>query len=131
MQARRARSEDTWLSSFHHAWDGLWYVVRTQRNARVHLAALILAVGLGIVVGLSRLEWVMLALVIGAVLVAEWFNTAIEATVDLMTTQYHPLAKVAKDAAAAGVLVTALVAVVVGILMLGVPLWQRLANWVH
>ncbi|MCS7260850.1 MAG: diacylglycerol kinase family protein [Anaerolineae bacterium] len=120
-----------WLSSFHHAWDGLWYVVRTQRNVRVHLAALVLAVGLGIVVQLSRLEWVLLTLVIGAVLAAEWFNTAIEATIDLVTTQYHPLAKVAKDAAAAGVLVTALVAIVVGVLMLGVPLWQRLSNWVH
>jgi diacylglycerol kinase len=131
MQVRRVNPEDTWLSGFQHAWDGLWYVVRTQRNARVHLGALILAVGLGVVVGLSRLEWVILTLVIGAVLVAEWFNTAIEATIDLMTTQYHPLAKVAKDAAAAGVLMTALVAVVVGILMLGVPLWQRLADWVH
>jgi len=125
------RSAETWLSSFHHAWDGLWYVVRTQRNARIHLMALVLAVGLGMVVGLSRLEWVILALVIGAVLVAEWFNTAIEATIDLITMQYHPLAKVAKDAAAAGVLVTALVAVVVGILMLGVPLWQRLVHLLH
>lgn len=125
------RSVETWLNSFHHAWDGLRYVVRTQRNARIHLTALTLAVGLGMVVGLSRLEWVMLALVIGAVLVAEWFNTAIEATIDLITVQYHPLAKVAKDAAAAGVLVTALVAIVVGILILGVPLWQRLVNLLH
>ncbi|MGQ9500550.1 MAG: diacylglycerol kinase family protein [Anaerolineae bacterium] len=125
------RSVETWLSSFHHAWDGLRYVVRTQRNARIHLTALTLAVGLGMVVGLSRLEWVMLALVIGAVLVAEWFNTAIEATIDLITVQYHPLAKVAKDAAAAGVLVTALVAIVVGILILGIPLWQRLVNLLH
>lgn len=131
MQAQRARSQDAWLSSFQHAWDGIWYVVRTQRNARIHLVAMILAVGLGIVVGLSRLEWVMLALVIGAVLVAEWFNTAIEATIDLVTTQYHPLAKVAKDTAAASVLVTALVAIVVGILMLGIPLWQRLVSLVH
>lgn len=131
MQAGKLRSAGTWFNSFHHAWDGLRYVVRTQRNARIHLVALILAVGLGIVVGLSRLEWVILALVIGAVLVAEWFNTAIEVTIDLITVQYHPLAKVAKDAAAAGVLVTALVAIVVGILMLGVPLWQRLVNLLH
>lgn len=131
MQVGRLRSAETWFNSFHHAWDGLRYVVHTQRNARIHLAALILAVGLGIVVGLSRLEWVILALVIGAVLVAEWFNTAIEATIDLITMQYHPLAKVAKDAAAAGVLVMALVAIVVGILMLGVPLWQRLVNLLH
>ncbi len=131
MQVGGSRSAGIWLDSFHHAWDGLRYVIRTQRNARIHLAALILAVGLGIVVELSRLEWVILALVIGAVLVAEWFNTAIEVTIDLITVQYHPLAKVAKDAAAAGVLVTALVAIVVGILMLGVPLWQRLVALLH
>jgi|YNPNPStandDraft_1061719.scaffolds.fasta_scaffold181030_1 diacylglycerol kinase len=131
MQVHGTRPAGTWFSSFYHAWEGLWYVVRTQRNARVHLAALVVAVGLGVVVGLSRLEWVILALVIGAVLVAEWFNTAIEATIDLVTVQYHPLAKVAKDAAAAGVLVTALVAIVVGILVLGVPLWQRLDNLLH
>lgn len=131
MQVDGTKSVETWPSSFHHAWDGLWYVVRTQRNARIHLMALVLAVGLGMVVGLSRLEWVILVLVIGVVLVAEWFNTAIEATIDLITIQHHPLAKAAKDTAAAGVLVTALVAVVVGILMLGVPLWQRLASLLY
>ncbi len=131
MRAQGVKSTGTLLSSFHHAWDGLWYVVRTQRNARIHLGALVLAVGLGVVVGLSRLEWVILALVIGAVLTAEWFNTAIEAVVDLVTAQHHPLARVAKDAAAAGVLVTALVAIVAGILMLGIPLCQRLFHLLY
>ena len=125
------QADHTLLSSFRHAFAGMWYVVRSQRNARVHLALTAVVLGLGAWIGLSRTEWAILVLVIGMVLATEWFNTAAEATVDLVTAQYHPLAKVAKDVAAAGVLLTALVAVVVGALILGVPLWQRLAMLFH
>ena len=125
------QADHTLLSSFRHAFAGVWYVVRSQRNARVHLALTAVVLGLGTWIGLSRTEWAILVLVIGMVLATEWFNTAAEATVDLVTAQYHPLAKVAKDVAAAGVLLTALVAVVVGALILGVPLWQRLAMLFH
>ena len=72
-----------------------------------------------------------LALAIGMVLAAEWFNTAVEAVVDLATSERHPLAKTAKDAAAAGVMLTALMAVVVGALLLGIPLWHRLVELVQ
>ena len=115
------------LRSLKHAVEGVWYVVRSQRNARIHLAVVAGVLALGGWMGLSRIEWAILALVVGIVLAAEWFNTATEATVDLVTAEYHPLAKVAKDAAAAGVLLVALIAVVVGVLILGIPLWQRLA----
>jgi diacylglycerol kinase len=125
------RRQGSLLSSFEHALAGAWHVVRTQRNARIHLAVMVLAVAVGIGVGLSRLEWAVLALVVGLVLAAEWFNTATEAAVDLITTEQHPLAKVAKDAAAAAVLLTAIVAVVVGVLILGVPLWHRLSELVR
>lgn len=125
------RRQGSLLSSFKHALAGVRVVVCTQRNARIHLVAMALAIATGIAVGLSHLEWAMLALVIGLVLAAEWFNTATEAAVDLITSEQHPLAKTAKDAAAAGVLLTAIVAIVVGILILGVPLWQRLATLFH
>ena len=125
------RRQGSLANSFRHALAGVWMVVRSQRNARIHVVAMVLAAGAGIGVGLSRLEWAILALVIGLVLAAEWFNTATEATVDLITSEQHPLAKIAKDAAAAGVLLTAGVAIVVGILILGVPLWQRLTALIH
>ena len=118
--------DNTLFNSFQHACEGIWYVVRTQRNARIHLAVMAVVVGVGAGIGLSRIEWTVLVLVLGMVLAAEWFNRAIEAAVDLVTTERRPLAKVAKDVAAAGVLLTVLVAVAVGMLILGVPLWQRL-----
>jgi diacylglycerol kinase len=109
----------------------MWYVVRTQRNARIHLSVAALVVILGLWVGLSRVEWAILALAIGMVLATEWFNTVAESAIDLAMTEYHPLAKVAKDVAAASVLLTALAAVVVGVLILGVPLWQQLSNLLY
>jgi diacylglycerol kinase (ATP) len=122
------KPDHTLLSSLKHAFAGVWHVLRSQRNARIHLAAMVVAVALGTWIGLSRVEWLILALVVGMVLAAECFNTAAEATIDLVTEEHHPLAKIAKDAAAAGVLLTALVAVVVGVLILGIPLLHHLVR---
>ncbi len=123
--------DHTLLGSFKHAVEGMWCVLSSQRNARIHLVVMAFVLLIGAGLGLSRIEWAILALVIGMVLAAEWFNTATEAAVDLVTIERHPLAKVAKDCAAAGVLLTALMAIVVGILILGVPLWQRLVALMH
>ena len=76
--------------------------------------------------GIGRLEWAILVLTTMAVWMAEFANTALEAMVDLVSPDYHPLAKAAKDVAAAAVLVGALGAVIIGLLVLGPPLWQRL-----
>ncbi len=119
-------SHSNLLSSFKCAFAGLWHVVRTQRNARIHLAVTGVVVALGLWLGLSRSEWAIIALTIGTVLAAEAFNTVAEAAVDLATAEYHPLAKIAKDVAAGAVLLTAITAVVVGLLILGPPLWQAL-----
>jgi len=110
------------LISFKCAFAGLWYVLRTQRNARIHLFVAVTVVMMGLWLGLSRTEWAVLALTIGTVLAAEVLNTVVEAAVDLATAEYHPLAKVAKDVAAGAVLLTAVAAVVVGLLILGPPL---------
>jgi diacylglycerol kinase (ATP) len=115
------------LAGFEHAFAGIWHVVRTQRNARIHLGVALLVIGAGAWLGLAPIEWAVLALTIGMVLAAEWFNTVAETVVDLMTLEDHPLAKVAKDAAAAAVLLTAMVAVVVGLLILGIPAWRMLS----
>lgn len=113
----------TFLRSFAHAWDGIMYAVRTQRNARVHLAAAVAALGLGVVLRLSPVEFALLFLAIMAVLVAELFNTVAEAVVDLVTSEYHPLARVAKDVAAGAVLLCAIFSVIIGLLVFGPHLW--------
>ena len=105
--------------SFNHAYRGLVYAVRTQRNMRLHVAASAAVLVLSLLVGVSKLELAMLVLVILAVFVAEMFNTAMEFAVDLVTREYHPLAKLAKDVSAGAVLVASIAAVLVGYLILG------------
>jgi len=105
--------------SFNHAYRGLIYAVRTQRNMRFHVVASVAVLVLSLLAGVSRLELALLVLVIAAVFVTEMFNTALEFTVDLVTREYHPLAKLAKDVSAGAVLVTSLAAVAVGYLILG------------
>jgi diacylglycerol kinase len=89
--------------------------VRTQPNFRIHLALAVIAIVLAVVLRVSALEVALLALTIAGVLALEAFNTALEALCDLVSPSYHPLVKTAKDAAAAGVLIATVAAVVVGI----------------
>ena len=114
------------LRSFRHAFRGWWYVLRTQRNAWIHglVATAVFIVGLWL--GLPPRDWAVLILTIAMVFAAEFINTAIEAVVDLATTEHHPLAKVGKDVGAAAVLIAALAAVLVGLLILGPPLLEKL-----
>ena len=101
--------------SFAYAFAGIGYCLRTQRNFRIHILATGAVVVVGGLLGLSGIEWAILALTVTLVLAAEMINTVIEAAVDLASPGYHPLAKVAKDVAAGAVLVTALGAVVIGV----------------
>ena len=107
------------LRSFGFAGAGVTYLVRTQPNFRVHLAAAFLVVGTALVVGTTAVELAVLILAIGLVMVGEAFNTALEAVVDLASPTIHPLARIAKDVAAAGVLIAATLAAVVGLVILG------------
>jgi diacylglycerol kinase (ATP) len=116
------------LASFRYAFAGWWYVLRTQRNAWIHALASVAVFVAGFWLDLARTEWAILLLTIALVWVAEFVNTAFEAVVDLLSPSIHPLAKVGKDAAAAAVLIAALAAVVIGLLILGPPLWTRLAS---
>jgi diacylglycerol kinase len=117
-------SRSNLLTSFRYAFTGLGYLLRTQRNARIHVSISLVIVALGLWLGLSTTQWAVIALTIGVVLMAESFNTVVEVMVDLVTEEYHPLAKIAKDAAAGAVLLLAMVAVVIGLLILGPPLWR-------
>jgi diacylglycerol kinase (ATP) len=114
--------------SFHYAFEGWWFVLRTQHNAWIHAVVTLAIVALGLWLGLPRRDWAILILTFMAVWMAEFMNTAIEAVVDMTMPDIHPLAKVAKDVAAAAVLVGALGAVLVGLLLLGPPLWARLVG---
>ena len=105
----------SFLRSFVFAGHGVWHAVRTERNMRVHVAAAIAAVIAGAVLGISAVQWACVTLAIGMVLVAEIFNTVIEAMIDLQTQQFHPLAKIAKDAAAGAVLIASIAAIGVAI----------------
>src|SRR5690349_16891510 len=99
---------------------------RTQRNAWIHAFAALTVLIMGLWLGLSNVEWAILALTIGLVFVTEFINTSLEAVVDLAGPAQHALAKVGKDVAAAAVLTSAIVSVIVGLLILGPPLWLKL-----
>jgi diacylglycerol kinase (ATP) len=104
--------------SFDHAYRGLIYAVRTQRNMRFHvIVATVVLIG-SLFLGVSKLELAALVLVIVVVFTTEMFNTALEFAVDLATKEYHPLAKLAKDVSAGAVLVSSVGAVLVGYLIL-------------
>ena len=114
------------LRSFVYAGQGIAYVVRTQRNARVHILISALVVALGVGFRISAVEWALIFVCMGLVFGAEMINTVAEIAVDLLVQRYHPLAKVAKDAGAGAVLVAALASVGVGIAIFGPRLWALL-----
>ncbi len=107
------------IAGFGYAFSGLWYALRTQRNARVHVTIAILAIVMGIALHISAVEFAIIFSTIASVFIAEMFNTVIEVCVDLASPHYHPLAKRAKDMAAGAVLLSAMLAVVIGLLVLG------------
>ncbi len=121
-----ARGRAPWWRSFVWAGEGIAHTWRTQRHMKIHVAIAAAVILVGLWLHLPPRDWAVLALTIGIVLAVEVGNTAIEALVDLASPDIHPLAKIAKDAAAGVVLILALAAVVVGLTVLGPPLWARL-----
>jgi diacylglycerol kinase len=114
------------IAGFGHAFRGLWYALRTQRNARVHLLIAILVTIAGVLLRVSGSEFAILYVAITGVFMAEMFNTVFELCVDLAKPEYHPLARIAKDVAAGAVLLSAFLAVMIGIFILGPHLWLLL-----
>ncbi|MCY3715780.1 MAG: diacylglycerol kinase family protein [Chloroflexi bacterium] len=106
---------------------GCAYMLRHQKNTRIMLVASATVIALGAWLEIDWRDWAMLALANGLVWFGEFINAAIEATVNLSAPQIHPLARLAKDVAAAAVLLAALVAALVGMLILLPPLLDRLA----
>jgi len=116
------------VRAFQYAFQGWGYVLRTQRNAWIHSLIATIVFLLGLWLKLSLQDWALIILTAGFVFSAEFINTAIEAVVDLATAEHHPLAKIGKDVGAAAVLVAALTAILVGLLILGPPLLQKLSS---
>jgi diacylglycerol kinase (ATP) len=105
------------LKSFSHAFRGIWTLFREEPNARIHLVAAVVAVGLGLYLGITRMEWIAILGVIALVFSAELINTAIEQLADVVSPEFHPKIKLVKDLAAAAVLVFAIFALCVASLI--------------
>jgi diacylglycerol kinase (ATP) len=118
------RRRTTLLQSFNHAFQGLVHAVRYQRNMRIHMVVALVVLVVSVFLNVSRLELVIVFASIAFVIMAELINTAVEAVVDIVTEEFDPRAKVAKDVAAAGVLIAAINALVVAYLVLA----DRLAH---
>ena len=117
------------LQSFGYAFQGWSYVLRNEPNSWIHATITILVILLAFWLHLPARDWAVLLLTIVMVWAAEFFNTALENIVDLASPEEHPLAKVGKDVSAAGVLITALTSILIGLLILGPPLWEKLTSF--
>lgn len=114
------------LESFNCAFEGIIHAFQTQRNMRLHFLAAAIVLILSLWIPLNKIEVMLLFFTIALVVMAEMFNTAIEAAIDLITQEYHPLAKVAKNVAAGAVLIASVNAVVVGYLIFYPRLDERI-----
>jgi undecaprenol kinase len=116
-------------NGFRAAFSGLRRLVTSERHFQLHLLAAACAIILAAILGFSRLEWAILVVTIGLVLTAEGLNGAIERAIDTSTPGFHPLAKAAKDIAAAAVLIAAIVSVIVACLLYLPKLWLWIVDW--
>ena len=114
------------MSAFRVSFEGIAGAFRAEFNVRIHAAATLVVIALGIWLKVSVTEWALLFISIGTVITAELLNTAVERLADRITREQDPLIKQAKDIAAGGVLIAALVALVVGILVFLPKLWLLL-----
>ena len=125
MSARRA---PTLIDSFNYAFEGIIHVLRTQRNLRIHFAVAFVVIVVALIEDVTKLELIALLISICFVLIAEMLNTAVEAAIDIATTSFDPMAKLAKDIAAGAVLIATVNAVAVGYLVFSGKVADRSAQ---
>lgn len=116
-ERKKQKGIHKFINSFTYPIKGLKYAYRNEQNLAVDVGVALIVIIAGFLFRISFIEWAIIILTIGLVISLELVNTAIEATVDLVTQDYHPLAKVAKDTAAAAVFVCAIGSVIVGIVI--------------
>jgi diacylglycerol kinase len=114
------------VRAIRFAIEGWWYVLRTQQNAWIHALASICVIVMGFWLKLPRQDWAILVLTIAMVWIVEFINTSVEVLTNLASPQRNHLAKITKDVSAAAVLIAAAASVIIGILILGPPLLERI-----
>ncbi|WNS74338.1 diacylglycerol kinase family protein [Bacillus sp. DTU_2020_1000418_1_SI_GHA_SEK_038] len=105
------------IYSFRYAISGINEAFKQERNLKIHLLVSIIVILMGLVLSISYIEWLFILLAIGGMLSLELLNSSIERVVDLVTEDYHPLAKAAKDIAAGAVLIFAVISVIIGLII--------------
>ena len=110
----KKEKKDPLYQSFGYAFQGIFTCVRKERNMKSHCVAAVFVVIAGVILKISAIEWCICLALFGLVMALEHVNTAVEAVVDMVTEEYHPLAKVAKDTAAGAVLIAAIMAAIAG-----------------
>lgn len=117
------------VRSFGYAFEGWGHVLRNEPNSWIHAFVSVAVIVVAAWLQLPARDWAILLLTIVIVWAAEFFNTAIENVIDLVSPEEHPLAKASKDVSAAGVLLAAITSVLIGLLILGPPLWQKIQSF--
>jgi diacylglycerol kinase len=117
------------MASLRYALAGWLYMLRYQKNVRIQAIATILVFAVGLWLGLPPISWAILIMMITMNWIAEFFNAALEAVVNLASADIHPMARVAKDVAAATALLAAVASAIVGALVIGPPLLERIGPW--
>lgn len=112
------------LKSFLYAYHGVKNAFVQERNLQIHVLVSCVVITTGFFLEITMIEWLVILLLIGGMITAELFNTAIERIVDLVTKEYHPLAKQAKDIAAAAVFIYACTSVIIGLIIF-IPYFVR------
>lgn len=124
MKKENKTYNSNFLEALKNAYTGIIHIFKTQKNIRIQTIIAILAIIIGIILKLNKIEFIFLITSIFFVLFAEAINTAIEATVDLYTDKFHPKAKIAKDVAAGAVILASLNSVVVAVFLFGDKILQ-------
>lgn len=114
---KKAWREVKYSEKFSNAFRGMYIVWKTTRHLFVHILTALAVLILGFYFRISSIEWMALVFAIGFVLVSEVFNTAIEIDIDLTSPEYHPYARDTKDVAAAAVLLSVFVAIIIGLII--------------
>ncbi len=105
------------LKSFRYAFEGIFRGIKEEQNMKIHIAIMILVIIFGILLKISKIEWIICIALFGLVISMELINTAIENTVDLITKEINEQAKIAKDVAAGAVLVSAIASAIIGLII--------------
>lgn len=114
------------INSFKYAFEGINTALKEEKNMKIHIIIMILVIILGIVLKISRIEWIICIILFGFVISLELVNTAIESTVDIITQEKNPKAKIAKDVAAGAVLISSITAAIIGLIIFVPKIWD---NW--